>query len=88
MALRVVFSARAETQLVELHRYISERATPAIAECYPSTIVSYCESLSTFPMRGTLRNDIRPGLRTTGYKRRATIAFEATADAVNSLGVY
>lgn len=41
-----------------------------------------------FPERGTQRNDIRPGLRTTGYRHRATIAFEVTSDTVNILGVY
>ncbi len=30
--------------------------------------------LRTFPERGTKRNDIRQGLRTMGFERRATIA--------------
>lgn len=32
-------------------------------------------ALETSPARGTRRDDIRPGLRTIGFERRATIAF-------------
>lgn len=50
--------------------------------------MQYCRAFSTFPHRGTRRDDIRPGLRTVGYRRRATIAFEVTDDTVNILGIY
>lgn len=33
-------------------------------------------------MRGTRRDDIRPGLRTVGFERRATIAFKVLAREV------
>lgn len=88
MSHRVIFSPRAEAQLVELHRYIGERSTPATGEPYATAIVSYCLGFSTFPQRGTRRDDIRSGLRTIGYRRSATIAFEVTRDTVNILGVY
>lgn len=88
MSQRVIFSPRAEAQLVKLHADISERSAPSIGERYTAAIVEYCLSLSTFPRRGTRRDDIRPGLRTLGYRRRATIAFEVTDDGVNILGVY
>ena len=42
------------------------------------------------PERGTRRNDLRPGLRTVGFRRRATILFEVD-NAVQSViihGVY
>ena len=44
--------------------------------------------LRTFPHRGTRRDDIRAGLRTLGYRRRVTIAFEVADDTVNVPGVY
>jgi toxin ParE1/3/4 len=59
-----------------------------VAERYTAAIVEHCLAFSTFPHRGTRRDDIRPGLRTVGYRRRATIALEVTADTVNILGVY
>ena len=48
----------------------------------------YCESLCTFPHRGTMRDDIRPGLRITHYKKRTVIAFDVEADQVAILGVF
>lgn len=41
-----------------------------------------------FPERGVRRDDIRPGLRTVGYRRRVTLAFEVTNDLVSIFGVY
>jgi len=50
--------------------------------------VSHCERLCTFPHRGTARNDVRPGLRITHYKKRAVIAFCVDADLVSIIGVF
>ena len=57
---------------------------------YTEAIVAYCESLTTFPHRGTRRDDVRPGLRITNYKRRAVIAFEVddARSTVAVLGVF
>ncbi|MBI1904657.1 MAG: type II toxin-antitoxin system RelE/ParE family toxin [Rhodocyclales bacterium] len=88
MNYRVVFSLEAQEQLAELYRYIAEAASPAIAARYTDAIVSYCESLRTFPRRGTMRDDIRPGLRVTNYKKRAVIAFYVDAEVVSIVGVF
>jgi toxin ParE1/3/4 len=40
-------------------------------------IETYCFGLTDFPERGTMRDDLWPGLRTVGFERRATIAFTA-----------
>lgn len=88
MSYRVVFSPEAEEQLAELYRYIAAVASPDIAVRYTEAIVSYCESLSTFPQRGTQRNDVRPGLRITHYRKRAVIAFDVDADLVSIIGVF
>jgi plasmid stabilization system protein ParE len=53
-----------------------------------AAIIEYCRSLSMFPARGVRRDDIRPRLRTVGYRRRVTLAFEVTDDLVSILGVY
>jgi toxin ParE1/3/4 len=34
------------------------------------------------------RDDIRPGLRITNYKKRAVIAFAVDAEVVSIIGVY
>lgn len=88
MTHRVIFAPRAEAQLVKLHKDIGDRSAPEIGERYTAAIVKYCLALSTFPHRGTQRDDIRRGIRTVGYRRRATIAFEVAGDTVNILGVY
>ena len=49
MSCRVVFSPEAEKQLAALYSYIAAAASPDIAARYTEAIVSYCESLCTFP---------------------------------------
>ena len=88
MSYRVVFAPEAEEQLADLYGYIAAAASPDIAARYTEAIVRYCESLCTFPHRGTMRDDIRPGLRITHYKKRTVIAFDVEADQVAILGVF
>ena len=88
MSYRVVFSPEAEEQLAALYGYIAAAASANIAARYTEAIVSYCESLRTFPLRGTLRDDVRPGLRITHYKKRAVIAFDVDSELVSILGVF
>ena len=88
MKLRVIFSPEAEEQLADLYQYIASAASPGIAARYVSTIIAYCETLETFPLRGAQRDDIRPGLRITNYKGRTVIAFAVDASQVSILGVF
>ena len=84
----VVFTPEAEEQLVELYRYIEDNATADVALRYTTAVVEYCEGLETFPQRGTPRDDIRPGLRTTSYKRRTEIAYTVEDGTVSIIGVF
>ena len=88
MSRRVVFSPEAEEQLAELYHYIAAAASPETAARYTEAISSYCEDLRMFPRRGTLRGDIRPGLRITHYRNRTVIAFEVNADSIAIIGVF
>ena len=88
MSYTVVFTPEAEAQLTELYGYIAAEASPEIAACFTDGIVRYCESLSTFPARGNRRDDIRPGLRVTGYRKRVAIAFHVDEDRVNIIEVF
>ncbi len=87
MTRRVVFSPEAQGDLLQLYDLIAERAGAARALGYVEWITAHCTSFADFPERGTQRDDIRPGLRTTGFERRATIAFTVAADAVTILRV-
>lgn len=88
MQYSVVFAPEAEEQLIALYRYIAVAASPTIAERYTNAIVTYCEGLSTFPLRGTCRDDIRPGLRVTNYKGRTVIAYAVTDNMVSIMGIF
>jgi plasmid stabilization system protein ParE len=88
MMHRVVFAPEAEAQLLALYFHIAAAASPAIAADYTEAIIAQCETLQTFPIRGTRRDDIRPGLRTFGFRRRVTIAFEVGEDTVAILGIF
>ena len=59
MSYRVIFTPEAEEQLAALYNYIAKASSPDIAKRYTEEIVSYCESLHTFPHRGTMRDDIK-----------------------------
>lgn len=88
MSFRVFFSPEAEDQLVALFQYISEAASPEVADSYTGAIVSHCEGLASFPYRGIARDDVRKGLRITHYRGRAIIAFSVDGDLVTVLGVF
>jgi toxin ParE1/3/4 len=88
MTYTVEFTPEAEEQLAALFRYIAREADPAIAQRYASGIITYCEGLATFPRRGVRRDDIRPGLRVTNYKKRTVIAFMVEAGRVSIIGVF
>jgi toxin ParE1/3/4 len=76
----IVLTPEAEAHLVELYASIAEKASPEIAAHFTDGIVTYCESLCTFPARGNRRDDIRPGLRVTSYRKRVAIAFHVVED--------
>lgn len=82
MLHRIVFSPEAQDDLIELYDYIAEHASPDVALAYLTRIEACCLGLATFPERGTRRDDLAPGLRTLGFERRVTIAFQVDRHAV------
>jgi plasmid stabilization system protein ParE len=88
MAYSVEFAPEALEQLAALYRYISTTASPETAQRYTDAIVTHCEELRTFPHRGNQRDDIRPGLRITNYRKRVVIAFTVDAKQVSILGIF
>lgn len=88
MLYRVVFAPEAMAQVEALFHYVAEAAGPDVASRYTNAIVTDCEGLHVFPLRGTRRDDIRPGLRITSYEKRAVIAFTVEVDVVSVIGLY
>lgn len=76
---------RARDDLLALYDWIAERADPHTAFDWTSGIEERAGSLATFPERGTLRDDLVPGLRTLTYHRRTLIAYRLAGEAVEVL---
>lgn len=88
MTRRVIYSPSAERHLADLYDWIAAASSPDIAERFVVSIMERCDRLSDFPMVGAAREDVRPGLRTLGHRRRAVIAFAVTDTTVAIIGVH
>ena len=88
MSRKVEFSPVSLDQLTRLYDHIAEAASPTIALNFTNAIISYCESFVTFPERGMRRDDIRPGLRIIGFRRRIAIAFTLSETDISILGIF
>jgi toxin ParE1/3/4 len=84
----IVLAPEARAQLDELYDYIAEAASPAIALRFTDAILGQLEELRDFPSLGTIRDDILPGLRTIGFRRRVTIAFVVEPSEVSVVGIF
>lgn len=88
MTFRVVFTPEAEDHLDDLYRFLADAAPPDVAADYVDRIVTYCEGLAEFPHRGIARDDIRPGLRTTSYRKRTVVAFVVLDEVLAVVGIF
>jgi toxin ParE1/3/4 len=86
--VRVIFAPLAERHIDSLHEYIAVHSSEEPADGYVGRIVDFCNGLSAFPLRGTQRDDLLPGLRVTGFERRVTIAFIVTVDVMLIEGIF
>jgi toxin ParE1/3/4 len=84
----VVFSPEAETDLTNLFDFIATRSNDQTALNYILRIEDFCNGLDLASERGTLRNDVRKGLRIIGFERRLVIAFTVEEDRVVILRLF
>jgi toxin ParE1/3/4 len=84
----VVFAPEAQRDLLAIGDWIAERAGVEIALAYVERLEDYCMGFERHGERGHRRDDIRPGLRITGFQRRVTIAFTVSEAEVTILGLY
>jgi toxin ParE1/3/4 len=82
MTYRVLFTRQAQNDLLGLFDYLANRFSLKNAQRYLEQIEEACNGLKTMPLRGADRSDLRPGLRTIGFRRRVTIAFRVNVDSV------
>ncbi len=71
-----------------LETHIAGAASPSIAAEFVDGIIDACAALADFPNRGTPRDDVRAGLRTSSHRRRVTIAYLVEPEAVIIVGVF
>ncbi|RUX20996.1 type II toxin-antitoxin system RelE/ParE family toxin [Mesorhizobium sp. M2A.F.Ca.ET.042.01.1.1] len=82
MKYQVRFHAAAERDIAELLNQLAPKAGVETALRFVGRLIDYCLDFATFPERGMRHDEIAPGLRTVGWRRRATIAFEIVDDKV------
>lgn len=79
----VRLSPEAQTDIVRIHAGIVEKSgSPVTADRYIDRISGFLSSLNVFPERGTVREQVRPGLRIIGFERSASVAFVLEDDDV------
>lgn len=86
--MQVIFTPRAMRHVSSLHHYLTENASEQVADRFIGRIVTKCQALSDFPMRGSRRDDILAGLRILGVARRVVIAFMIMPDTVLIEGIF
>ena len=79
---QIIYLPTATDDLREIAAWIADRTSSDFAVDYVERIQQRIETLSYGSERGTLREDIRPGLRAIGLMKSVTLAFFVENDAV------
>ena len=88
MKYKVNYSPHAEQGLIAIFRWIADQSSSQAAERFVMSIYDYCDDLTDFPFRGRARDDLAPGMRTLGFRRRVVIAFTVGESEVTVHGVH
>jgi toxin ParE1/3/4 len=84
----VIISPEAEVDLNALYDFVSARSDVQTALKYISRISNFCEGMEVAAERGTLRNDLREGLRIVGFERKLVVAFTVELKRVVILRIF
>jgi toxin ParE1/3/4 len=85
---KVIQSKTANRDIIAIYFRIAEMAGHSIAERYVDRIEKYLANFDLASERGTLRDDLMPGLRIIGFERRVIIAFTVNDTQVSILRVF
>ena len=92
MTGRTHYTPEAQQQLNELDDWITEAASAEIARQFVSAILDHIDGILVLPLAGRARDDVRPGMRTTTFRKRTLVAYEVDESSgelvVNILGVF
>ena len=84
MTGRINYSPEADKQLNELDNWITQAASAEIARRFVLAILNHIDGILVFPLAGRARDDVRPGMRTTTFKRDTLVAYEVDESSVSS----
>lgn len=87
MSYEIRLTPEAESDLRNIYDYIRAQTSDDLARAYVGRLLEFLARFDEFPERGTLRDDIRPGLRIVGFERRVSIPFVVEHDQVIVLRV-
>lgn len=88
MKYAIVLTPEARDHLDAIYDYIAAAASPDVAQRFTDGILDHIDKLTDYPRRGTMRDDLRPGLRTIAWRRRVTIAFAVHETSVVVVGIF
>jgi plasmid stabilization system protein ParE len=92
MTGRIHYTPEAQQQLDDLDEWISKKASAETARQFVSAVMDHIDGILVFPLTGRVRDDIRPGMRTTTFRKRTLVAYEVHGASdeviVNVLGVF
>ncbi len=91
MTGRINYSPEAEKQLLEPDDWVA-KASAEIARRFVSVILDRIDGILVFPLAGRARDGVRPGMRTSTFKKKTLVAYEVNESSdeivVNILGVF
>lgn len=92
MTGRINFTPEAEQQLNELDDWIAAAASADIARSFVSAVLEHIDGILLFPLAGRAHDDVRPGMRSTTFRKRTLVAYEVDESSgelvINILGVF
>jgi toxin ParE1/3/4 len=65
----------AEADIENIYAYVSVQSSHKVARDFIDRIMGFISGLDMYPERGTVRSEIRAGLRIIGFERRINVAF-------------
>ena len=88
MAHDVTLRPAALGDLTAIYNWVANQSDPATAQVYRERLLAACTSLQDFPSRGSMREDLAPGVRTISFEGRAVIAYLVGDGAVDILRIF
>lgn len=92
MTGRIQYTTEAQLQLNALDDWITKAASAAIARRFVSAILDHVDGIPVFPLAGRARDDVRPGMPTSSFKKKTLVAYEVDESSgelvVTILGVF